>query len=77
MIFMCDNHNHKNSGPLEYNMVRRVVSGILKKRNAGIFRAREVLLKMKKKKALCCLEVSEAANPVTQHHIPEDLKKHH
>jgi hypothetical protein len=31
------------------------------------------------KKALCCLKVSEAANPVTQHHIPEDLipQQHH
>jgi hypothetical protein len=54
-----------------------VVSGILKKCNAIIFRAQEVLLKIKKKKALRCLEVSEAANPVTQHHIPEELKKRH
>jgi hypothetical protein len=61
MIFMCDNYNRKNSGPLEYNTVRRVVSVILKKCNAVIFRAQEVLLKMKKK-ALCCLKVSEAAN---------------
>jgi hypothetical protein len=72
-LYVCDNHNHKNSGPLEYNTIRRVVSGVLKKCNAVIFRAEEVLLKKKKKKkALCCLEVSEATNPVTHHHIPEE-----